>query len=207
MGPANPVSALTVAKAALDFAHGRPEAPAVLVLTASPAQGRLVNLTLQDLGAPHGLILAGEPQAFNGWPRVPLVILEPAFEMPHHGHPWAWPTFGRWRLQLAWALAGEQIWLAGRETWIRRLPPAAPLAALWQAAGKELAPPPFLDTLPGSALHRTLTLAREGIWAFLPTPRPAWWRAWEEPLLAAARRRLAVTVLCAPRSRGTTPIS
>ena len=198
MGPVNPMSALAVARAALDFAENRPEEPAALILTASPSQGRLINLMLRDLGAPPGLIFAGEPGAFNGWPRAPLVILEPAYETPHQGHPWAWPTFGRWRLQLAWALAGEQIWLAGREAWLSHLPPAAPLAALWRAAGPELAPAHTLNTPPQDAIRRILEQARGEIWAFLPTPGADWWRDWEEPLLAAARRRQAVTILSAP---------
>jgi hypothetical protein len=197
MGPVNPVSALTVARAALHFARNRPEEPAVLILTASPAQGRLVDLMLQDLMAPPGLVFAGEPQAFNGWPRAPLVILEPAFETPHHGHPWTWPTFGRWRLQLAWSLAGEHIWLAGRDAWLRRLPTAAPLAVLWRAAEPEQAPIPPPETPPDS-VRKILDTAKTEIWAFLPTPGAAWWKDWEEPLLAAARRRLPVTVLSAP---------
>ncbi|MDR3038547.1 MAG: hypothetical protein LBV21_04555, partial [Candidatus Adiutrix sp.] len=124
MGPVNPISALAAARAALNFARARPAGPgpAALILTASPAQGRLVGLMVQDLGAPPGLIFAGEPQDFRGWPKAPLVILEPAFEAPHLSHPWAWPSFGRWRLQPAWELAGEHIWLAGREAWLGRLP-------------------------------------------------------------------------------------
>jgi hypothetical protein len=198
MGPVNPASALAVARAALDFARARPEGPAgppaALILTASPAQGRLINLMLEDLGAPPGQIIAGEPQAFNGWPRAPLVILEPAFETPHHSHPWAWPTFGRWRLQLAWALAAEEIWLAGREDWLRRLPTAAPLAALWRAAAPGRVPPPALRT----KNLRILSQARSEIWAFLPAPGAGWWPAWETLLLDAAGRGLAVTVLTPP---------
>ena len=196
MGPVNPVSALAAARAALSFARNRRENPAVLILTASPAQGRLIDLMLQDLEAPR--IFAGEPQAFDGGPRAPLVILEPAFEAPHRGHPWAWPSFGRWRLQLAWSLAREEIWLAGRGAWLERLPKAAPLAALWRAAeaGPEV-PTPAFEPQP-DAVRRILDLARNEIWALLPTPKAAWWSFWEEPLVAAARRRLAVTVLCAP---------
>jgi hypothetical protein len=194
MGPVNPASALAVARAALSFARNRPGEPAALIMTASPAQGRLINLMLKDLGAPPGLVLAGEPQAFNGWPRVPLVVLEPAFETPHQGHPWAWPTFGRWRMQLAWSLAVEEIWLAGREDWLRRLPASAPLAALWRSA-RQLMPTPLLKTQNGLQI---ISQARKEIWAFLPAPRADWWPAWEEPLLDAARRRLAVTILTAP---------
>jgi hypothetical protein len=198
MGPVNPVSALAVAQAALAFARGRPEEPAVIILTASKSQGRLIELMLQDLEAPPGLVLAGEPEAFNGWPPAPLVILEPAYEAPHQGHPWAWPTFGRWRLQLAWALAGEQIWLAGRDEWLRRLPVAAPLAVLWRAAEPMRAPKVALENPPDTSIRGILDLARSEIWAFLPTPAESWWRGWEGPLLTAARRRSTVTVLTAP---------
>jgi hypothetical protein len=149
---------------------------------------------LQDLDAPPGRIFAGEPQAFNGWPRAPLVILEPAFETPHQGHPWAWPTFGRWRLQLAWALAAEEIWLAGRDDWLRRLPPSAPLAALWRATSPQRIPPPLFSDPEALGI---LFQAQTEIWAFLPTPRADRWPDWKEPLLAAARRRLPVTVLTA----------
>ena len=195
MGPVNPVSALAVARAAHSFARDRKEEPAVLILTASPAQGRLIGLMLEDIKAPR--VLAGEPQAFDGWPRVPLVILEPAFEAPHQGHPWAWPSFGRWRLQLAWGLAAEEIWLAGRGTWLGRLPTAAPLAVLWRAAAESGGKAPAFEARP-DAVRKILDLAREEIWAFLPTPKASWWRFWEEPLLAAARRRLSVTIMSAP---------
>ena len=198
MGPVNPISALAVARAALDFTRGRTEEPSVLILTASKAQSRLIESMLLDLQAPPGLILAGEPEVWSGRPPVPLVILEPAFEAPHHSHPWAWPTFGRWRLQLAWALAGEQIWLAGRDDLLHRLPTAAPLAVLWQTADPRRVPKVAMERSPESTIRGILDLARSEIWAFLPTPGETWWRLWEEPLLAAARRRSSVTVLIAP---------
>ena len=202
MGPVNPVSALAVARAAWDFASSRPERPAALVLTASSAQGRLIELMLEDLKAPSGLVLAGEPEAFNGGPRAPLVILEPAYEAPHQGHPWAWPTFGRWRLQLAWDLAREEIWLVGRDEWLSRLPAAAPLATLWRAAEPGRVPGPVLEKLPENTVRSIMDLARTEIWAFLPSPGESWWPAWEAPLMTAARRRLAVTVLSAPPGSG-----
>ena len=204
MGPVNPVSALTAARTALNFVRAHPSAavPAALIVTASPAQGRLAGLMLRDLGAPPGLIFAGQPQDFQGWPRTPLVILEPAFEAPHLSHPWAWPTFGRWPLQMAWGLAGERLWLAGRDAWLTRLPAAAPLAALWRAAAPPDREADDRDPAPAPAFWEALDQARREVWAFLPAFSPVWWRPLEEHFLAAARRRVAITVLSAPPGPG-----
>ncbi len=205
VGPVNPVSALLTARAALRFAEINPEpGPAVVILTASPSQGRLIRLMLADLGAPEGKIFSGEPEDFIHWPRVPLVIVEPAFEAPHRGHPWAWPSLGRQRLKWAWQLARDHIWLAGRESWMSRLAAGSPLAALWRLAGAST--PGFASAVPALPVGETpvipfweaLDRARTEVWTLLPAFEPSWWAPLVEHFLAAARRRVRVTILTAP---------
>ncbi|MDR1920246.1 MAG: hypothetical protein LBS31_00650 [Candidatus Adiutrix sp.] len=205
IGPANPVSALMTARAALHFA-GRVDAdgPAAVVLTASPAQAKLISLMLDDLGAVPGRIFCGEPRDFAHWPPVPLALIDPAFEAPHRNHPWAWPLFGRRNLIGAWRLAEERIWLAGREAWMRGLPENSPLAALWKAAPKaaeaSLSPP--AGRPPGPNFWEALDKAKKEVWAIAPAFEQYWWRPLEEHFLAAARRRAAVTLICAPPGPG-----
>ncbi len=205
LGPANPVSALTTARAALEFARRLEEpGPAAIVLTASAAQARLVRLMLEDLGAPPGRVFSGEPQDFSHWNPVPLVILEPAFEAPHAGHPWAWPSFGRQKLTWAWSLARDHIWLAGRNGWMRQLPETSPLAALWRLAenpAEAAERPEAPGSPPAPAFWEALDKAKEEVWAIIPTFEPFWWRPLEEHFLAAARRRVPVTILTAPPVR------
>jgi len=204
MGPANPASALMIARSALNFAQQLQEpGPALIILTASPAHSRLINLMLADLEAPAGRIFCGEPQSFLHWPRVPLVILEPAFEAPHLSHPWAWPSFGRQRLMWAWQLARDQIWLAGRDSWLSRLPEASPLAALWRLAEPRAAAEfslPVKQKVP--SFWEALDKAKSEVWAIVPTFEAFWWRSLEEHFLAAARRRVQVTLLSAPPGDG-----
>ncbi len=206
IGPANPVSALLAARAAVNAAReisadGQADGPAVIVLCASPAQSRLVTQMLKDLEAPKGLVYSGEPQDFRHWPQVPLVILEPAFEAPHTSHPWAWPAFGRQRLSLAFKLAGERIWAAGREPWMRSLPEAAPLSVLWRLAGSPALEANRDDPRPGLRVinfWEALDKAKKEVWAIVPTFESFWWRPLEEHFLAAMRRRVQVTILSSP---------
>ncbi|MDR1045396.1 MAG: hypothetical protein LBP33_09810 [Candidatus Adiutrix sp.] len=202
MGPANPVSALTAARAALNFTLKKagPDGPAVIILSPSPAQAYLIRLMLKDLGAPDGRIFSGEPQDFIHWPKAPLVILEPAFEAPHLSHPWAWPSFGRQRLAWAWNLARDQVWLLGRDAWMKRLPAAAPLAALWgltrdRAAEADQSDPGREST---PTFWEALDKAKSEVWALTPALESFWWRPLEAHFLAAARRRVKVSLLCAP---------
>ena len=201
IGPANPVSALAAARAAVNFASGfQSEGPAVVILTASAAQAGLINLMLRDLKAPASRIYCGEPPDFIHWPQVPLVILEPAFEAPHLSHPWSWPSFGRQRLMWAWRLASEQIWLTGRDGWMRRLPEASPLGALWALASSQSQQislsAPTKEIVP--TFWEALDKARQDVWAIVPVFETYWWRPLEEHFLAAARRRVAITFLAAP---------
>lgn len=200
IGPANPVSALAVARAAVNYASSAAgDGPAAVILTASAAQAALVNLMLRDLKAPDGRVHCGEPHDFIHWPQVPLVILEPAFEAPHLSHPWAWPSFGRRRLMWAWRLAGERIWLAGRDGWMRRLPESAPLALLWSRAeppDPNISNPLREEACP--AFWEALDKARQEVWAVLPVFEPHWWKPLEGHFLAAARRRATITILTAP---------
>lgn len=196
LGPANPISALMIARAAANFARLRAQRPAVTVITASPAQARLIELMAEDLGLPAEALKAGLPEDFFGCPPVPLVILEPAFESPHLSHPWAWPSFGRQRLAQAWRLAEEEIWLAGRRLWLERLPEAAPLALLWKRAEEPAAEADFSDRRPSPPpFWEALDRAKEELWAIVPTLEPAWWRPLEEHFLAAAARRVRVHIL------------
>lgn len=224
IGPANPVSALAVAKAAINFtAKGypscsnldstlkddRPRAwpyagsgidPAVIILTASAAQSRLINLMLSDLGAEPGRIFCGEPANFAYWPQVPLVILEPAFEAPHTSHPWGWPSFGRQRLIRAWQLARDHLWLAGRPDWMKLLPGDSPLGVMWGLADQS-APAEFNPALSfpmAVSLEKYLTGASREIWAVLPLLEPSWWPPMEEHFWAAARRKVPITILTPP---------
>jgi hypothetical protein len=177
----------------------------VIILTASPAQSQLVSHILKDLEAPPGRIYCGEAQDFRHWPKVPLVILEPAFEAPHLSHPWAWPAFGRQRVSLAWTLAEERIWLAGRDDWLRPLPAGAPLAALWQLAAKsapEANPHEPRKGVRPPSFWEALDKAKKEVWAIVPTFEPFWWRPLEEHFLAAARRRVQITILSAPPGPG-----
>ncbi len=149
---------------------------------------------------PPGRILAGEPPDFDLWPRVPLVILEPAFEAPHLSHPWAWPSYGRLPLMKAWRLAKDQVWLAGREAWMMRLPASSPLGALWRLAGRggragETSPPAKTQT---PTFWEALDKATQEVWAIVPPFEQFWWRPLEEHFLAAARRRVKITILAAP---------
>ena len=202
IGPANPVSGLMAAQAALDFARDcLDEGPAVAIVTASPAQSLLINKILADLEAPAGRITAGEPLDFSGWPKVPLVILEPAFEAPHLSHPWAWPSFGGQQLTLAFRLAEKQIWLAGRAAWMSRLPGNSPLAALWQRINTHPAVIPS-NNRASVNFWETLDQAKSEVWAIVPAFEPFWWQPLEEHFLAAARRRAKVTVICAPPGPG-----
>ena len=205
LGPVNPVSALMTAKAALNFALGREKAePAVIILTASPSQAQLINLMLKDLNAPSGRIFCGEAQDFDYWPQAPLVILEPAFEAPHLSHPWAWPSYGRLRLMRAWSLAGEEVWLSGRDGWMKRLPAASPLAALWRLAGRSEAAGQFSDPgkSPVPTFWEALDQAKQEVWAIVPVFEQFWWRPLEEHFLAAARRRVQISLLSAPPGPG-----
>jgi hypothetical protein len=200
VGPANPVSALLVAEAALKFTlKSDHQGPAVIILAASRAQSRLLELTLAGLGVPAGRVFCGEPQDFSHWTSpAPLVILEPALAAPHTSHPWAWPSVGRRQLLRAWALAGEQIWLAGRDEWLSRLPHSSPLAALWRLAG-QVAPIPAEGPggPPPPPFWEALDKAREEVWAILPTLESFWWPLLEEHFLAAASRQVKITLLMA----------
>lgn len=200
LGPANPASALITAQAALNFAlQGKREGPAVIIITPSEAQSQLIQLVLQDLKAPPGLIFTGLPQHFHHWPQVPLVILETAFEAPHRGHPWAWPAYGRSRLAWAWRLAAEQLWLAGRQGWMSQLPAQSPLASLWNKAKTVIIPTTSTGKTP--SFWDTLDRAKNEIWAILPTFAPFWWRPLESHFLAAANRRVKVKLMV------TTPLT
>lgn len=201
IGPANPVSGLMVARAAVNFSHSRPgSGTAVYILTASTSHALMINKMLADLGCPAGRVMAGEPTDFPDWPKAPLVILEPAFEAPHLSHPWAWPSFGRQRLALAWTLAEEQIWLTGRGDWLNRLPESSPLAALWKRTAGQPAYADLEDPKKEAHLNfwEALDRARSEVWAILPVFEGFWWRPLEEHFLSAARRRARVTILCAP---------
>ncbi len=197
LGPANPVSALMVAEAALNFcrSHSTPGL-AALILSSSPTQSKLVQAALKDLNAPPERIYCGLPEDFVAWDPVPRVFLEAAFEAPHRGHPWAWPSYGRWRLALAWHLATEEVSLIGRHQWMEKLAPASPLASLWQRSseGNSL----FAH---GTSLKQTQTFwetldsAKEDIWLFAPSFAPFWWRPLAEHFLAAANRKVKVTII------------
>lgn len=199
LGPANPVSALLVAKAALNFAADIPESEVkALIITASRAQADLINGMLLDLKAEDKGVLAGEAQDFANFSSVPLVILEPAFEMPHQSHPWAWPSFGRRRLSLAWRLAQKHIWLAGRDDWMKNLPDRAPLALLWRRAAEQ-AKASFNIAASERIPHfwEALDKAKNEVWAIVPAFETFWWKALEEHFLAAARRKVRINLICA----------
>lgn len=206
IGPANPVSALMAARAAIHAERALSgHDPAVIILAASPSQSALINKMLRDLEAPAGRVYCGEPQDFRYWPKAPLVIVEPAFEAPHSSHPWAWPAFGRQRLALAWNLAADRIWVAGREAWMAKLPEGAPLGALWRLTK---APAPDANhSEPRGGLRpptfwEALDKAKKEVWAILPTFEAFWWRPLEEHFLAAMRRRVSITILCSPPAPG-----
>ncbi|MGL4207748.1 MAG: hypothetical protein ACRCTY_00015, partial [Candidatus Adiutrix sp.] len=197
IGPANFVSALLSAKTSLEFIKlPHRENSQVIILTPSPAQAKLVTLILKDIGAPLGRIFAGEPFDFSHWPQVDLVILDLAFEAPHQSHPWAWPASGRRQLMCAWELSKGEIWALGRDAWLARLPEKSPLAVLWGKAAFDPQislshtfpppPPPFWEAL---------DKAKSEVWAIMPPFEQFWWRPLEEHFLAAARRRVNVTIL------------
>ncbi|MDL2259969.1 hypothetical protein LJB99_03735 [Deltaproteobacteria bacterium OttesenSCG-928-K17] len=214
MGPANPVSALCAARAAAAFAADyEGPGPAAIIVTASQAQAALARLMLADLGLPAGRVFTGEPTDFDHWPKVPLVIADPAFEAPHATHPWAWPSYGQGRLMRAWLLARDKFWLLGRGRWLERLPSRAPLAIMWRRAegGEEAEGPADAANLRQSIARLTanqaplfweaLDKAKEDIWLIAPALEAFWWRPLEEHFWAAARRGVKVTLLVSPPGR------
>ena len=209
IGPVNPASALATAQAALKFTlKENLPGPSVIIMTASASQGRLIELMLQDLQAPPDKIFVGEPHLFHHWPQVPLVIVEPAFEAPHRGHPWAWPSYGRPKLARAWNLAKDHIWLVGRDKWIAQLDNESPLATLWSRAETNV-PSSYLSnevTDQNFDFKEVLGAAKKSIWAVLPALSPAWWPSVEEYFLdAAIRRQAQITILMAPPTIETDP--
>lgn len=106
---------------------------------------------------------------------------------------------------LAWQLAADYIWLAGRDAWMSRLPEASPLSALWRLAAdrpeKTDHAPPVGDQ-PVPSFWEALDAAKSEVWAILPAFEAYWWRPLEEHFLSAARRRVRVTLFSAPPGEG-----
>jgi hypothetical protein len=210
-GPVNMVTAYSAARLAAAFLEGegpaRPLAAAaeaggsqertVAILAPSPSQARLCRALLADFGKAGLKALAGEPGDFEGFPPLSLVILDTALGQPVGRHPWARGAGAARAVLQALALAGGALVLLGPERRLAELPADGPLGVMYRASADKahalarspLSEGPFQDALDGAA---------ESVFCALPRMPDDWWRSAAPSFQGALRRKVRLTLLCAP---------